>query len=417
MKSSNRPSASIGITRRKGLLLTVLSSAMALAGCGGGGGGDGGGASTSIGAVGVGGGGTGSLSVGSISGIGSIILNGVRYDDSLARVLNDDGELRDRKELKLGMIVRVKGKINARKADKTDEAEEISYGSDLLGPIDSGSINATAQTFKVLGQNVQITATTIFEDGLTFAALAENNVVDVYGFVDPVLGLMTATRIERKVLANVKAFKLQGRISLLTATTFQIGALVIGFTADVSPARLILSNGLLVRVRLATTPITGTRTALRIRPVEFEFEDFNEAEVKGTITEFTSPARFSVNGLQIDASNITLPAGLRLGVRVEVEGRLVKGVLVAKKVELEDEQDPLKFELQGTVSNLTTAPGSVAFTLTSSGGISAKVTVVISAVIFEDRLTAADLRNGIKLEIKGIALPDGTIRATRIKPQ
>ena len=415
MKPVHIKSASSGITRRSGLLLTLLSSAMVLAGCGGGG--DGGSASPSIGAGPVGGGGTGSLSVGSISGIGSIILNGVRYDDSLARVLNDDGELRDRKELKLGMIVRVKGKIKARKADKTDEAEEIRYGSDLLGPIDSGSINVTAQTFKVLGQNVQITATTIFEDGLTFAALAENNIVDVYGFVDPVLGLMTATRIERKVLANVKVFKLQGRISLLTATTFQIGTLVIGFTADVSPARLILSNGLLVRVRLATLPITGTRTALRIRPVEFEFEDYNEAEVKGTITEFTSPARFSVNGLQIDASNITLPAGLRLGARVEVEGRLVKGVLVAKKVELEDEQDLLKFELQGTVSNLTTESGRIFFTLTSSGGISAKVTVVIAEVIFENQLSAASLRDGIRLEIKGIALPDGTIRATRIKPQ
>ena len=415
MKPVHIKSASSGITRRSGLLLTLLSSAMVLAGCGGGG--DGGSASPSIGAGPVGGGGTGSLSVGSISGIGSIILNGVRYDDSLARVLNDDGELRDRKELKLGMIVRVKGKIKARKADKTDEAEEIRYGSDLLGPIDSGSINVTAQTFKVLGQNVQITATTIFEDGLTFAALAENNIVDVYGFVDPVLGLMTATRIERKVLANVKVFKLQGRINLLTATTFQIGTLVIGFTADVSPARLILSNGLLVRVRLATLPITGTRTALRIRPVEFEFEDYNEAEVKGTITEFTSPARFSVNGLQIDASNITLPAGLKLGARVEVEGRLVKGVLVAKKVELEDEQDLLKFELQGTVSNLTTEPGRIFFTLTSSGGISAKVTVVIAEVIFENQLSAASLRDGIRLEIKGIALPDGTIRATRIKPQ
>ena len=413
MKPVHTTSASPGITRRNGLLLTLLSSAMALAGCGGGGGS----ASPAAGAGGVGGGGTGSFSVGSISGIGSIILNGTRYDDSLARVLNDDGELRDRKELKLGMIVRVKGKINARKADNTDVAEEISFGSDLLGPIDGGSINVTAQTFKVLGQNVQVTATTIFEDGLTFAALAENNVVDVYGFVDPILGLMTATRIERKVLANVKAFKLQGRISNLTAATFQIGPLVVGFAADVLPARLILSNGLLVRVRLATTSTIGRGTALRIRPVEFEFEDFNEAEVKGTITEFTSPARFSVNGLQIDASNITLPVGLRLGARVEVEGRLVKGVLVAKEVELEDEQDPLKFELQGTVSNLTTAPGSVAFTLTSSGGISAKVTVVISAVIFENQLTASDLRNGIRLEIKGIALPDGTIKATRIKPQ
>ena len=413
MKSTRNTSAPLSITRREGLLLTLLSSAMVLAGCGGGS--DSASSSTGVGSVS--GGGTGSLSVGPISGIGSIILNGVRYDDSLARVLNDDGELRNRNELKLGMIVRVKGKKDARKSDKTDQAEEISFGSELQGPIDSASINATAQTFKVLGQNVQITATTIFEEGLTFAALADNNVVEVYGFVDPVQNLMTATRIERKVLANVKVFKVQGRVSNLSDTTFQIGTLVISFTSSVLPPRLSLSNGLLVRVRLATTPTTGTRTALRIRQVEFEIEDYNEAEVKGTITAFTSPASFSVNGLQIDASNISPTVGLRLGVRVEVEGRLVKGVLVAKKVELEDEQDRLKFELQGIVSNLTTVPAGVTFTLTSSGGISAKVTVIFTDVFFENRLTAADLRNGIRLEIKGVALSDGTIKATVIKPQ
>ena len=120
--------------------------------------------------------------------------------------------------------------------------------------------------------------------------------------------------------------------------------------------------------------------------------------------------------MQIDASSIAPTVGLRLGVRVEVEGRLVKGVLVAKKVELENEQDRLKFELRGTVSNLTTTPAGVTFTLTSSGGISAKVTVIYADVSFENRLTTADLRNGIKLEIKGVALSDGTIKATRIKP-
>ena len=409
MKSVHITPASPGITRREGLLLTLLGSTMALAGCGGGS------DSSSIGVGGVGGGGTGSLSVGPISGIGSIILNGVRFDDSLARVLDDDGVLRDRKELKLGMMVRIKGKIKARKADKTDEAEEISFGSDLLGPIEGGSINVAAKTFKVLGQTVQITATTVFEDGLTFAALLANDIVEVHGFVDPVSSLTTATRIERKILANVKAFKLQGKISNLNAVTFQIGTLVIGFSPNVLPAGLSLSSGLLVRVRLATTPLTGTRIALRIRQVEVETEDRDEAEVKGTVTEFTSPAKFSVNGLQIDASGITPPAGLKLGVRVEVEGRLVKGVLVAKKVEIEDEQDQFKFELRGTVSGRAATPVAITFILTSSGGIAVKVTVVLADVLFESGLTAAGLRDGIKLEVKGVASSDGAIKATRIK--
>ena len=130
----------------------MLAGALTLAGCGGGGGGVAGG--------GVGGGGTGSLSVGPISGIGSIIVNGVRFDDSIARVLDEDGGSHDRSELKLGMMVRVKGKAVSRTADTASaDADEISFSSALLGPIDS--IDATSnKTLVVLGQKVQITPST-----------------------------------------------------------------------------------------------------------------------------------------------------------------------------------------------------------------------------------------------------------------
>lgn len=411
MKTAHNTHAPHGITRREGLL-TLLGSAMALAGCGGGGG-DGGGVAS------VGGGGTGSLSVGPISGIGSIICNGVRFEDSLARVLDDDGALHDRKELKLGMMVRVKGKPNSRKADKTDAADEISFGSELLGPIDSiQNAQTIAATLVVLGQTVQITATTVFEEGLTLTGplpMAVGNIVEVHGFVDPVNNHLVATRIERKLLADVKAFKLQGRISTLSATTFQIGTLIISFASAGISAGLTLANDLLVRVQMAsTTTTTGTRTAVRIRKVEAETEDRDEAEAKGTITDFTSTAKFSVNGLQIDASGVTVPANLKKGDRVEVEGRLVKGVLVAKKVGLEDEKDPFKFELHGTVSGKTATSLTFTFTLTSSGGIVAKVTVTIADVVFVNGITAASLSNGVKLEVKGVASPDGTIKATRI---
>lgn len=398
MKSPHDTLAFRRITRREGLL-TLLASAMALAGCGGGGGGS---------VATVGGGGTGSFSSGPISGVGSIIVNGVRFDDSMATVLDDDGALRSRNDLKLGMMVRVKGRANSRKPDNTDSADEISFGSELLGPIDS--IDTAAKTLVVLGQTVQIAASTIFEDGLTLSVLAVNDIVEVHGFVDPATNSLVATRIERKLLVNVKAFKLQGKISNLTTTTFQIGGLTISFAPPVDmPASLTV--GLLVRVRLATTPTTGTRTAIKVRAVEVEVKDRDEAEVEGMITDFTSSAKFSVNGQPVDASGATVPAGLKLGSRVEVEGSLVNGVLVAKKVQLKDEDEKREFELHGIVSNKT--PTSLTFTLTSSGGIVVKVVFTLG-VRFDNGLTAATLLDGVKLEVKGVALPDGTIQATRI---
>ena len=392
-----------GLNRRDALLLTVLASAVSLAGCGGG-------ASSGGAVAGVSSGGTGSFSTGPISGFGSIIVGGVRFDDSKASSIVDiDDDNRDlRGQLKLGMVVRVKGKPkNGTSAD----AETIEVRSELLGPVDS--VDTTNKQLKVLGQMVNVTATTFFEDGRSgLASLANNDMVEIHGFVDPENNAITATRIERKLLANVKAFKLQGNISAFDAIakTFKIGTLVIGFSTPIDvPTSLVLANGLLVRVRLEPTLATGTRKALKIRLVEVEIAERDEAEIEGTISVFTSTSRFSVNGQPVDASDAVVPAGLKVGDRVEVEGSLVKGILVAKQVKLEDEKDQLKFELHGTISGLLNTATVKTFVLRN-------VTVDFSKATFSNGI-ASGLKDGISIvEVKGVASTanGSTITATRI---
>ena len=381
--------------RRDALVFTALASALALAGCGGGDGG-----ST---VAGVTSGGTGSFATGSITGFGSIIVGAIRFDDSKASsILDVDDDNTDlRGQLRLGMVVRVKGKP---KNGSSADAETIEVRSELLGPF--SRVDAT--TLSVLGQTVKVTATTFFGDGLAgLAALAPNDIVEVHGFVDAVNNVITATRIERKTLANVKAFKLQGLVRALTANTFQIGNLVISFAAPIDlPSSLVLANGLLVRVRLAPTLGSGTRKALKIRAVELEVQDRDEAEVEGTITAFTSSSQFSVNGLAVDASGAVVPTGLKLGDRVEVEGKLVSGVLVAKKVALDDEKDPLKFELHGTINSLST---------TAKTFVLRGVTVDYSSTVEFPNGTVANLRDNVPVEVKGVVSADGTrLKANRI---
>src|SRR5690606_42030707 len=83
------------LTRRA--MLGTLAAA-GLAACGGGG-------------DGIDSGGTGgappqqSFTTGSISGFGSIIVNGVRFDDTQAAIVDDEGRPRARSELALGMVV------------------------------------------------------------------------------------------------------------------------------------------------------------------------------------------------------------------------------------------------------------------------------------------------------------------------
>ena len=404
MKNALNTPVADGITRRDGLMLTLLGSALTLAGCGGGG---------SDSSAGVSSGGTGSFSAGPITGFGSIMVGKLRIEDSTASsILDVDDDNKDmRGKMKMGMYVRVRrGKA---KPDNRADADSIEVRSELLGPIDINGIGVN--TLVVLGQTVQITATTFFDDGLAgLPALAVGQIVEVHGFVDPLTHLLTATRIEGKLLTNVKAFKLQGLVKGLNtgAQTFNIGPLTISFAASVNqPASLVLSNDLLVRVRLEptlTVPTTGIRKALKIRAVEVEVEDRDEAEVEGTITAFTSSSKFSVNGLPVDASGAAFPngtAGIVLRARVEVEGSLVNGVLVATKVKLDDENDQLKFELHGTVSKLT----PTTFTLTSSGGLAVNVTYSSTLI--------SNLVDGSRVEVKGVASTPGTntIKATRIK--
>ena len=394
MKPASKKPLIENIDRRDALLFTALASALALAGCGGGDGG-----ST---VAGVTSGGTGSFATGAITGFGSIIVGAIRFDDSKASsVLDIDDDNTDlRGRLKLGMVVRVNAKL---KVGTSADAETIEVRSELLGPVS----RKDATTLTVLGQTVKVTATTFFDDGLDgLSSLATNDIVEVHGFVDAVNNTITATRIERKTPATVKAFKLQGAVRALTATTFQIGDLVINFSAPIDvPTSLVLANGLLVRVRLAPTPSTGVRKAVKIRAVELEVQDRDEAEVEGTITAFNSISQFSVNGLTVDASGAEAPAGLNLGDRVEVEGRLVKGVLIAKKVERESENDPLKFELHGTVSGLNTSTNTF---------VVRGVTVDFSIAQFSSG-TATNLRDGVRVEVKGVVSGSGSqLRATRI---
>jgi len=338
--SSTSPNAA-GFTRREGLI-ALIGGVAALSGCGGGGGD----------VATVGSGGTGSFSSGAITGFGSIIVNGVRFDDSKATVTDDDGAPRSTSDLKLGMVVSITASaVAAGTGGSTATATKITFGSELRGSIESIGTNSLV----VLGQTVQIKTTTVFDNGISggFAGLAVGQIVEVHGFVDPATNQIVATRIERE--ASAASLRLQGQVQALdtAAKTFAIGTVTIGY-AGIAAAALPanLANGMLVQVTLAPAPATGTRTATSVRAVGSQAGDHDEAELEGTVTAFTSNAKFSVNGVPVDAGKASFPngtSGLKVGARVEVKGSAVNGVVVATSVKLESETEleSHEFELHG----------------------------------------------------------------------
>jgi hypothetical protein len=385
-------------------LLAVLLWFTLLAGCGGG----------------VGEGGTGGQTVtgysqGTITGFGSVIVNGVRYDDSAAAVQDLDGNSKTSADLRLGMTVEVdSGDVTGAVGSQTATASRIRYSSELLGPVSSVDLSTLRLT--LLGQTVQLTASTVLDDRLStgLAGLVVGQVLEVHGAYDSASGVYKATRLEPR--SSVSSYRLRGVVQQLdtTARSLRLGAADFSYgSASAVPAGLAV--GSFVRLQLQTAAASSTRwTVLSFGNAESSVVDGRKATLKGLITSFTSLADFSVNGQRVNASAATVSGGsatsLALGLRVEVEGTVQAGVLRAAEVEIDggDDDDPREYELKGAITSLDTV--NKRFTLRE-----VVVSYAASTVVFKDG-TAADLALNRRVEVKGVLASDGhTLVATEIE--
>jgi hypothetical protein len=376
------------VLQRRHAIAALLASAagpMLLAACGGGGSSDpAAGGSTAAGYV-----------SGPISGLGSIIVGGMRFDDSDALVEDDDGSLSNRSELALGMMV----EIECSSIDDNlgrGVAALIRFGSEIKGPV--ASIDPAAQTIGVLDQTVEIKPETVFDPRLAggFSALQQGQILEIHALFDRASGRYLATRIELEDNAN--EYRLRGVISALDTNekTFKIGDAVINYGSAIEATPL--ANGQRVRVRLQTTQVNGQWVAIRVRSGIGRLDDIADARVRGFVTDFTSPQQFEVNGIPVDASNARFEPSadtVRLGVLVEVRGRARSGAIVASRVAVINRGDPdwQRVELHGTVSELDTI--AKIFVLR-------EVRVDYSRVIEWKNGRPEDLSNGDALEVKGV---------------
>lgn len=387
MKRLPRPSSTAILSL--GAVLALLLLAAVLPGCGG-----------------VDSGGTGQTvenptsSSGRVSGFGSVIVNGIRFDDSQALVIDDDGVLHPRSDLRLGMVVEVEGRLRGNSGLGT--AQQIQFGHEIAGPVES--VDGPGSTLVVLGQTVLVDADTLF-DGYA-AGLADvlaGQLLAVHGFYDPSAGRYTATRIERR--ASLAQYTLRGRIVGLQGPpvrNFSIGAALIDYGSVASPPPL--ADGLSVRVSLNTTPVSGRWVASSVHSSQRHFPDDNEAEVEGYVSGYAGSASFLVAGLPVDASGpgVTVRRGtladLADGQRVEVEGVMRGGVLVASVVDFK-RGGRQEFELHGPVESIDFG----AQTLVLRG-----VTIAWDGNTRFAAGTAGDLAVGAALEVRG--LPAGGVR-------
>lgn len=340
---------------------------------------------------------------GPITGFGSVIVGGVRFDDSSASlsVTDADGTSRSRDDLKLGMTINVRGAPIA--TDDSSVASSIVYGSAIVGPITL--IDTTASRLTVLGQLVDVLPTTVFDTSLSGAinALVVGDVIEVYGLFDPATQRYSATRIERKASASL--FRLRGVVTNLDtiANTFMVGAERISYAALPGlPAGLV--NGSIVRIDLQTTQDNGVRAAARLSNGVTTPQNRDEVRIEGLISAFMNSRNFSVDGVRVDASAATFPNGepAAPGVRVAVRGAVNNGALSATRVDVKSQSqvETDGFQLRGLI---TSDPDRVAQTFVLRG-----VTVSYAGTVEFNHGTALDLAIGKNVEARGRLSADGT---------
>lgn len=369
----------------------VLSLVLALASCGGGGG------DTQANGSGVGSGGTGSYTNGPVSGLGSIIVNGVRYDVSGAVVHRDDDAddsvRHDPSEVKVGMVVAVSGSGIVPAGTgvlPVAAAYTVRYGSSLIGPV--SAVGAAGASVTVLGQTVRITSKTVQP-----ASLSVNDVVEVHGLADA-MGGYTATRIDT-LAGSTSTYKIVALVDGIDRQAMRLG---LNGNLTVSYAGLSLPVGVTpgarVRVWFGANQVNGQWSATRIVVDQPLVSDREEASLEGLITSLPQNGLMRVDGALVDVSRLSLPT-LTLGERVRVEGRLQAGVLVATELEGPNALEREETELFGAVTQLTGQ------TFVVRG-----VTVAYTPSVVE-----GNLANGACVEVHGQGYnADGQLLATEV---
>ena len=363
---------------------------------------------------GVDSGGTGgAVAVGPISGFGSIIVNGVRFDDSSPTLLiqDDAGNTRMHADLQLGTMTEVEGSgLTVAAGVASAIASSIRIVSDIVGPV--GAVDVGAGTFTVLGQVVVVTPATAFDARVPggLAGIAVGGVVQVFGRYDAARQRYTATRIE--LAANPAAYKLRGPVSAIdpVAMTLTIGGQTIDYSRLGAASVANVTVGTLVRARLQIAPPGGIWIASALQAGALSLPDRVAAQVEGRISSWSSTRRFSVEGIPVDASGATFngsESAVELGARVEVEGMSSGGVLVAGVVKIEGDENAANsaIELHGTLDALD--PLAKTFTLRG-------LTVSYAGPVKFDSGGPASLMGGVRVKVEGVLAPDG-VRVDALK--
>lgn len=378
--------------------------------------------------------GSGSASAsGTVTGFGSLFVNGKKFETNDVEVRHDGiterctitTNVNSRCELKEGMTVKVSGSFNG----STNRAASIVQEDTLEGPITS--VDVPNSQFAVLGQTVLVDDTTKFDSGLNLAALVAGNVVEVSGFVKSD-GVIAASFIERKALVGDCSLTCEikgvAKNHDHVTTSFEIGGLTVIYNnTTLIDNSLPLPNGsnwngLFVEVK-GVSLVGSTLTATRVERENDGVGNGNvvdEFEVEGFVTQAGTPngnvISFTIGTAPVQTTANTEFRGgtvdeIVVGAKMSAEGRFDGTTLIARHVKFHE-----SVRLEGDIETI----GTNSLTLKGLPGIPGITVTVNSQTEFKANggvtiNNLSDLAINNHIRVRGRVSGTNSVIATRIQ--
>ena len=381
----------------------VLALVMLMA-CNGSGGGDG----DLLAGGGIGG--TG-ISVGSISGFGSVIVNEADFSTEEAEVIVNGeaigiGDSIVRRALAIGMVVRVEGKYGT---DGNAWAERIVFTSNLKGPVQNITpIDSVVKILSILGQSVIVDDQTRLEN-TAFDLVAVNHVLEVSGWpnadgdirasyigkISDTLEPGTELMIKGSV-TETNAVQRSFRINQLTVDVSEINDPVPVVGQLVVAYGILDDNGILVATEFALEDELG-------------IEDTDSLEIEGIVAQVSSETNFILGTTAVQTDEATIFVGLTpddivLGAKLLVNGTLANRRLLADEIIDRD-----KVKIEGNVAEIS----ETEITLMGLDDLVIKVSELTK--ISGDAKELDQIKHGQNVKVLGYAAAQNEVEATQLK--
>jgi hypothetical protein len=191
--------------------------------------------------------------IGTISGFGSIIVNGLELEFDRATAVGTDGRPTSLDELRVGQVIQGV----AREKDGRLHLESLDIQHAVSGPI--GAIDYAEQTITVLGQNIRLNLAGDKTATASFKTLRAGDMVSVSGLrlSD---GTIVATRVDQH--ADDGRVIVRGEATAVTGNTLRIGALDVALNGDTAvtkpvPGGRVFVSGRMINKQFVPDMITG----------------------------------------------------------------------------------------------------------------------------------------------------------------